>query len=286
MISIGIPRAWLMLLIAWSTTSPVSGQEKGDVESRYATETEILYRTGDEVSEYTRDRCRLDLYYPKDKTNFATVVWLHGGGLTQGNKAIPRALTNQGIAVVAANYRLSPAAKAPSYIEDAAAAVAWTYQNIEHYGGSRRLIFVSGHSAGGYLTSMVGLDPQWLRACGVDANTIAGLIPLSGQCITHFTIRAERGTPDKRPIIDTMAPLYHVRGDAAPILLISGDRNRELVGRYEETAYFWRMLKEVGHPQVDLIELQGYDHGGMAEPAFPLLLKFVRDRVDALSRQE
>ena len=39
------------------------------------------------------------------------------------------------------------------------------------------------------------------------------------------------------------------------------------------------MMKEVGHKDVELLELQGYDHGGMAEPAFPLLVKFVKARL-------
>ena len=42
--------------------------------------------------------------------------------------------------------------------KDAAAAVAWVFNNIEDYGGRSELIFVSGHSAGGYLASMLGLD--------------------------------------------------------------------------------------------------------------------------------
>ena len=62
------------------------------------------------------------------------------------------------------------------------------------------------------------------------------------------------------------------------VLIVSGDRNKELNGRYEESAYFWRMMKEAGHKDVEILELQGYDHGGMAEPAFPLLLKFVMER--------
>jgi hypothetical protein len=37
------------------------------------------------------------------------------------------------------------------------------------------------------------------------------------------------------------------------------------------------MMKLLGHPDVQLLELGGYDHGGMATPAFPLLLKFIRD---------
>ncbi len=48
-----------------------------------------------------------------------------------------------------------------------------------------------------------------------------------------------------------------------------------LLGRYEENAYLMRMMKIAGHKQTVLYELDGYDHGGMTEPAFPLLLKYV-----------
>ena len=67
------------------------------------------------------------------------------------------------------------------------------YNNIQKYGGNNQLIFVSGHSAGGYLASMVGLDKKWLAVHNIDANAIAGLIPFSGHAITHFTVREERG---------------------------------------------------------------------------------------------
>ena len=123
-------------------------------------------------------------------------------------KTFRRACAKKGLAVVAVNYRLSPKVKSPAYIEDAAAAVAWTFQNIEKYGGSPKRIFVSGHSAGGYLTSMVGLDKRWLKPHGIDANEIAGLIPYSGHTITHFTVRAERGIDGKQPIIDDLAPCF------------------------------------------------------------------------------
>jgi acetyl esterase/lipase len=162
------------------------------------------------------------------------------------------------------------------YIEDAAAAVAWVVKNIGRYGGSADRIVVSGHSAGGYLTLMVGLDRSWLQAEGVAADSLAGLAPFSGQAITHFTIRGEQGISDRQPVIDRYAPLFHVRADCPPIVLITGDRSRELLGRYEENAYLWRMFQEVQHPDVVLHELQGFDHGQMAEPAFPLLTRFVR----------
>ena len=244
----------------------------------YQTESGLSYRLDSEPDVYARERCKLDVYHPVGASAAPTVVWFHGGGLTGGNRSVPSALKGQGITVVAADYRLSPKAKAPAYIEDAAAAVAWTFKNIARYGGDTNRIFLSGHSAGGYLASLVTLDRRWLAVHSVDPDRLAGLVPFSGQSITHFAIREERGLARTRPLIDDLAPVYHVRQDAPPILLISGDRNHELLGRYEESAYFWRMLKEVGHPSVELLELQGYDHGQMAEPAFPLLLRFIRQQ--------
>lgn len=247
-----------------------------DGADTYRVEEDVLYRTADDLPASARARCRLDVYYPTNTSGYATVVWFHGGGLTSGERFIPEELKRKGIAVVAANYRLAPDAASPTYIEDAAAAVAWTLQNIERFGGSAERVIVSGHSAGGYLAAMIGLDKRWLAAHQIDANTLAGIAPYSGHAITHFTIRKERGIPGTQPVVDDLAPLFHVRKDAPPILLVTGDRDMELLGRYEETAYLWRMLKEVGHEKVELFELEGYDHGQMAGPAHPLLLRFIQ----------
>jgi len=243
----------------------------------YKTQLNIPYysESVNKSDSYINERCVLDIYYPGNAKSFATVIWFHGGGLTGGNKEIPQALKDKGICIVAVNYRLSPKVKAPEYIEDAAKAVAWVFKNIKNYGGDPELIFISGHSAGGYLTLMIGLDKHWLLADSINANRIAGLIPLSGQAITHFTIRKEKGIPETQPTIDEYAPIFHVRADAPPLLLITGDRELELLGRYEENAYLMRMMKVAGHKQSRLLELDGYGHD-MAEPAFPLLLIEVR----------
>ncbi|MEM0925885.1 MAG: alpha/beta hydrolase fold domain-containing protein, partial [Planctomycetota bacterium] len=177
-----------------------------------------------------------------------------------------------------ANYRLHPTVKSPVYVDDAAAAVAWTFRMIEDYGGSADKIFVSGHSAGGYLTSMVGLDKTYLSKYKIDADRLAGLIPLSGHTITHFTVRAERGIDGKQPIVDSMAPLFHIRNDCPPLLLITGDRELEMLGRYEENAYLWRMMQVIGHPSTELNELDGFNHGQMVKPAIERLIRFVNER--------
>ena len=242
----------------------------------YKTENNISYRTGENLDTYMKERCKLDVYVPENVDSFTTVVWFHGGGLTAGEKSIPERLKNKKLAVIAVNYRLSPKVKSPAYIDDAAAAVAWVFKNISKYGGDPKKIVVSGHSAGGYLTCMIGLDKHYLAAYGIDANTIQKLVPFSGQMITHFEIRKERGIKDTQPVIDEFAPLFHVRADAPPLFLITGDRELEMLGRYEENAYMCRMMKLSGHKQTTLFELDGFDHGGMAEPAFDLLLKILR----------
>jgi len=217
----------------------------------------------------------VDLYVPDGARDFLTVVWLHGGGLEQGEREIPPALMDQGIAVVGVGYRLRPHVGTPAYIEDAAAAVAWTVANIARYGGDPDRVVVSGHSAGAYLGALVVLDKRWLAAHDLDADRIAGLAPYSGQVVTHFAIRADRGIDGVRPQVDELAPLFHVRADAPPIFLTTGDRELEVLGRYEENAYFMRMLKINGHKNVTLYEFQGYGHG-MTTPGFPVLLRWIQ----------
>ncbi|MCF7974050.1 MAG: alpha/beta hydrolase [Phycisphaerae bacterium] len=244
----------------------------------YKLRENILYRDSTEapLTDDIKKMCRLDLYYPADTPGFPTVVWFHGGGLTGGKRDIPEALKNQQMAVATVDYRLNPGVTCPAYIEDAAAAVAWVFKHIQTYGGDPNLVFVSGHSAGGYLTSMVGLDKRWLARHDVDADRIAGLIPFSGHTITHFTIRQERDIPGTQPIVDEFAPLYHVRADAPPLVLITGDRELEMLGRYEENAYMYRMMKVAGHDKTELYEVQGFNHGNMPQGAFPLLIDHVK----------
>lgn len=261
----------LFFLLLFTTSFFVEAQQK------YAVEKGIHYYSDaiTKSDKYIDSQCSLDIYYPINSKNFATIIWFHGGGLTGGTKEIPNALLEKGFAVVGVEYRLSPNVKAAACIEDAAAAIAWAIQHIENYGGRTDLIFLSGHSAGAYLTMMVGLNKKYLAKYNIDANSIAGNIAFSGQTITHFTIRKEMGIKETQSLIDEYAPVYFVRPDAPPLLLITGDPEMELLGRYEENAYMWRMMKLAGHKRTTLYKLEGFDHGAMVQPAFPLLIKEV-----------
>lgn len=247
----------------------------------YAQQSPITYKVATNVAytsktdPYARERLKVDIYYPENKQDCPVVVWFHGGGLTGGQKELPAQLKDKGMVVVGVNYRLLPKVGIDECIDDAAEAVAWVFKHGKEYNGSPRKIFVSGHSAGGYLTMMLGLDKKWLAKYKVDADSIRGLIPFSGQTITHFAHRDMNGRGNLQPSVDEYAPLYWVRKMVAPLILITGDREQELFGRYEENAYLWRMMKLCGNKEVYLYELDGYNHGDMAQPAHHILLNHI-----------
>lgn len=250
-------------------------------------ERDLAYKTSG--SDYELERCKLDLYLPEGE-GFPVVVWFHGGGLTTGAKdgetdrRVAQRLVDAGIGCANVNYRLSPKAKFPAYVEDAAAAVAWVAKNIGKYGGDPEALFVSGHSAGGYLTAILGVDPQYLAAHGMSPNELSGLMPVSGQMSTHTTIQGERGTVSETRIVDAAAPLYHVENLGPTELIIAGTRDapdREQVNRD-----YAKALQDAGHKDVTLLVVPGRTHGTIIELVDQpddvvalAMLKFIRDRL-------
>ena len=272
-------RATLMLA-ACLHASPGLGQDVVVHEN-------LAYKAGSGLSDYERERCLLDLYLPSNASGFPVIVWFHGGNITAGDKAedlhaaIARAFASRGIAVAAVNYRLSPRVSFPAYVDDAAASVAWVLDRIDDYEGDADAVFVSGHSAGAYLASLVGLDRAYLEAYGHDPGELAGIAPISSQMVTHGTVRNERGLPDDRPIVDAAAPVHHVRADAPPFLAIAG--SNDLPARPEENRYFVAAMKAVDHADVTYLEVEGRNHGSIVtripdagDPVADAIVEFVR----------
>ncbi len=229
---------------------------------------------------YSLERLKLDVYHPEGVTDAPVIVWFHGGGLEGGNKDIPEKLREKDLVVVGVNYRLLPHVTVDETLDDAAEAVAWVFRHIDDYGGDPRKIVVTGHSAGGYLSMMLCLDKHWLANYHIDADSVMMYVPFSGQAITHYNVRKMQGIPPLQPTIDEYAPLYWVRGDCPPLVLICGDRELELYGRYDENQYLARMMKLAGHQQTYLYELDGHGHGGMVAPGFHILETHLRQMLD------
>lgn len=215
------------------------------------------------ADDYQKSQCRLDIFAPTDAERLPVLVWFHGGGLTGGQKDVPKFLKQEQIVLVAVGYRLSPKAKFPDFLEDAAAAVAWAVANIEQHGGDPKNVFVGGYSAGGYLTGMIGMDPRWLEPHDLSPNDLAGLVMLSAQVTTHFHVKEllQIPGPPLRPVVDENAPLYHVSPELPPMILVLGDRKIEWPVRVEENELMAATLRKMGHPHVEFHENPGYDHG-------------------------
>ena len=252
---------------------------------------DVAYKPMDGLSDYEAERCKLDVYLPDHGNRWPVLVWFHGGGLKAGDKRgtpsdgvkpelMATSLAKAGVVVVCPNYRFSPKAKFPAYLNDAAAAVAWAKQNLAEHGADVDRLFIGGHSAGGWITFMLGLDEQFLKTQGVELSDIAGLVPVSGQTVTHSTVRSEKGLGRFTIVADVAAPLYHIRKDSPPMLVIFADD--DMTGRADENELFVEMIRGAGHRGVKSLRVPDRNHGTIAseiasdgDPARSAILKFV-----------
>ena len=257
------------------------------------------YPEGTALTEDMKEKCFLDVRYDKDaKPGQPVVIWLHGGGLEIGKRMfIP--LSNRSIVQVAVDYRLmreTKSVKPEDCIRDAAASVAWTLRNIAEYGGDPKKVYLSGLSAGGYLTFMVGCDPKPLQEFGFTNMDIAGLVPISGQVTKHFRVRyyqedgkSEVDWTDRDrlmvhgkyfiPKIDEFAPLSMVANKMPPIVAICGSPIRDMAGRPEENRFFVGTLRALGKQDCWYVEVPYADHGGAFRMGYPYIEELIRGKM-------
>ncbi|MCY2975363.1 MAG: alpha/beta hydrolase [Planctomycetota bacterium] len=284
-------------MLVWCALTSVSLADEAakHTETEYAVHVlnDIAYRSGLDQSEYETQRCRLDVYLPKGKKNFATLIWFHGGGLKNGDKSrllpndsvktalIAESLARSGIAVIATNYRLSPLVTFPAYIQDGAKAVSWAKNNMGSHGADTNRCFIGGHSAGAYLALMLAMDTSYLEAEGVKSIDIAGIVSVSSQTMTHYTVREEQGIGKHTITADKASPIYFARKSAPPILLLYADKDSP--ARAEENALFFAVMKDAGNKKISSLEIKDRNHGTIAseivepsDPARKAILDFIK----------
>ncbi len=240
------------------------------------------------LTPYEQERCKLDLTVPVGAKGFATYVWFYGGGMKNGGKdlrseyctEIRESLAQGGVAVVTPDYRLSPKAKYPAYVDDAAAAFAWTVKHIAEQGGDPHKVFIGGHSAGATLALLVGMDPDRLKPHGLTLGSIAGIAQVSAQVLTHYTIREERGQPRYAITCDEAAPAFYIRKALPPILTIYAQN--DMLSRAEENQFFVTTLKAAGHAENYSLRVDDRDHASVGhrirnldDPARLAILNFI-----------
>lgn len=133
----------------------------------------------------------LDIIRPLGEPPFPVLVYIHGGANHLGDKRtydrICRVFASFGFLVFNANYRMAPRWRYREQIQDAAAAVDWSYRNAEAYGGDPTRVFLAGDSAGAYLAATYAAEvihPQLAQALGtapaVPLEKIKGLLLFYG----------------------------------------------------------------------------------------------------------
>ncbi len=182
--------------------------------------SDIAYTDGAPADEAKH---KLDLYLPKERTNFPVLMFVHGGSWRTGDRSLYRALgihfARAGIAVAIPSYRLMPQNPHPAQIEDVAAAFAWMYRNIPRYGGDLKRVYLAGHSAGGHLVALLALDPMYLSKYAIPAGAIHGVVSMSGvydvRNMREFVFEGDRNQAS--PL--ALAALLNTQPNAPPFLI-------------------------------------------------------------------
>ncbi|CAA9384163.1 MAG: putative esterase [uncultured Rubrobacteraceae bacterium] len=124
---------------------------------------------------------RVDLY-PEGR-GAPVLIYVHGGfwalRTSEEFGFVARGPASRGVATVVTNYALCPAVTVDEIVRQTRAAVAWTYDNAQSFGGDPERIHVAGHSAGGHLVAML-LATDWPGEYGLPAGIIKGATAISG----------------------------------------------------------------------------------------------------------
>ncbi len=238
---------------------------------------DVPYWENDEIDPNLRS---LDVHLP-DRSACApvpVVVWVHGGGWAQGDKANNmvdkrRFFLEEGWALISVNYRLSPwppssdpdRVRFPDHVEDVARALAWVSREGPRLGLDPTRMAVLGHSAGAHLVALVGLDTQYLEAQGPGVH--------SPKCLGVYDTKAfdleaelESAGARQRAVIENAfgldpavlreaSPIRHVRRGAPPVQTA----RRGAVARLTIHDAFVEALRAADVP-VDVIDAQGLTH--------------------------
>ncbi len=229
------------------------------------------------------ERHVIDVYRPRGGcSNAPVLLQIHGGGWVVGNKheqALPliHHLVARGWIVVAANYRLSPRARFPDHLVDCKRAFAWIRSNIANYGGDPSFIAVTGGSAGGHLTALMGLTANDSRlqpgfesadtraaACvpfyGVyDFKDRHGLKGSGATMVQWLEETVMPCSPQTDPTLwDLASPIEQVRPDAPPFFVLHG--THDSLASDAEARLFVDRLRAVSRNPVVYAELPGAQH--------------------------
>jgi len=227
---------------------------------------------------------QLDLYLPDNTEDFPTVLFVHGGSLTSGDRKdepfseMCGTLTSLGIGCAAMSYRLAPDNKWPAQPNDVASAFSWIKENIAEFKGDNKQIFLFGHSSGCLLVSLVGSDTTYLKKHGYSLKDIAGVIPMGCRLNDELVITETKPSwyemysvrpkdtirfdqTDNFSVYNSLAeknnavPAKHVSEDLPPTLILMGEHERYFPPILRDAAEFvGRVLVAGGQADIKILD--------------------------------
>ncbi len=243
----------------------------------------------------TNARDKLDVYRPVSTASSGTtvpkpvVVFFYGGAWDSGDKSgylfVAEALTSRGYVVVIPNYRLYPEVTFPTYMDDAALALKWTFDNVAQYGGDPARVVVMGHSAGAQLAALVAYDGKYLQRSGIDKRRIKGVVSLAGPMDFLPLTEPKLEFIFPQEVRAASQPINFITGSEPPSLMLHGEKDtrvgihnsRNIAARISErggvveTTYY----PEMGHIGI-LLALAAPLRNG--KPVLDRVAKFIDER--------
>ena len=246
----------------------------------YSTSISTAYRVTPNITYLTANNfeAKLDVYARSDvTTTHPTMIWIHGGGWTGGNKEgatfslLP--YMEMGWNVVNVEYRLAKISLAPAAVEDCLCALRWVIRNARQYGFDTNKIVLSGGSAGGHLaltTAMIPAAAGLDRECpGTEEMKVAAVVDwygitdvadlLDGANMKNYAVQWMGSMPNRVEIARRVSPLTYVRAGLPPIISIQGDQDP--VVPYSHSVRLQDALKKVA-VDGELVTIPGGRHGG------------------------
>lgn len=185
----------------------------------------------------------LDLYKLSGKgtIKYPVVVYMHGGGWSEGDKSSGEVLeylpllTKAGYSVASINYRLLPEHKFPRAVEDAKCAVRFLRANAGSYDIDADNIAVIGESAGGYLAALLGAtgDNPTFKTDEYknQSDRVQAVVDIFGPSdFTASQADSSRISTALQFLGSTSpaqaSPITYISYDDAPFLIIHGDQDK------------------------------------------------------------
>ncbi len=186
-------------------------------------------------------KLHLDLYLPRARTKSTpAVIFIHGGAWKSGKRSDMKfycvKFAEKGYVTATVTYRLTGEAPFPAAVHDVKCAVRWLRVNAVKYKLDPEHIVVSGNSAGGHLSMMIGYsdDPSLEGSGGHNgvSSRVCAVVNFYGPTDLTTDFAQKQGVVedfmggkkfDESPDIYKLAsPLFHLTKDDPPTLIFHG----------------------------------------------------------------